>query len=120
MAGLLPVLFGKLSMSSAEKLCVVDDVLFIKGRGLVISTSIWRGVTVKVNDWVELRSVDGTSNFAKIKSIDMVRCPPNEERAASAGRRYTFTLAQIHRDGVKQGNEVWSVVGLPTEVSQMR
>ena len=93
-------------------------MFFITGRGPVIVMSLWKGGELKAGDWVELRSADGTSNFVKIKSFDMVRGSPNAKRIASTGGRYAFTLAEIRPNAVKQGDEVWSVYNLPAEYAR--
>ena len=100
-------------MPDAQKLCLVDDALFIKGRGPCITTNRWEGGELKVGDWIELRSADGENTRAQLKSFEMTHWVSTPR--TSVGGRYSLLLAHIDRSLIHPGVELWSVVDLPGE-----
>lgn len=104
-----------------EKLCLVEDTLFVKGRGLVLMTTHWQTGQIRVGDWIELRSAGGQSYDTPlqscVESIEMVRFAPGSERVVDAEHPGGLLLPNLSREDVHRGDEVWSVPDLPMRSS---
>lgn len=86
---------------------VVDDVVFIKGRGLVLTPGLWGEGEATIGDIVEIRSADGQITSACIKSIDWQRRSDHQPAAVRMGQPGPVLITPSNTI-VKRGDEVWS------------
>ena len=98
-------------MPIPRQLCVVEDMFFIKGRGLVITTGRWQGGSLRPGDWIDLHSSTGERNSAEIKSIEGVRFIPGQPHIVDAHHFGGLLLADISRDTFHTGDQIWSTGG---------
>ena len=84
-----------------KRLCIIEDVFLISGRGLVVLPGIpltgnWH---VKAGTPIELRKPNGSTRESKIRGIEMIR-----------GTRQILPIllgAGLTKDDVPIGTEIW-------------
>lgn len=102
-------------LQSPELLCVVEDVFIITGRGIVVKPGRWQSGQVQSGNWVEVRTTQGHSHMARVSSVEIAYSAPRYKMIVNADNPAPFLLADVGREDVHKGDEVWSVASLPVD-----
>jgi len=90
-------------MPGQKQLCYIEDVFTVIGRGIVVVPTGLKS-TMKAQDWIEIRSGDGSRYVARVRSL-----------VKAANNKQGFLLSSVTREEVQSGDEIWSVVEPPAK-----
>jgi hypothetical protein len=92
-----------------NRLFIVQGVATVTGRGTVLLCDKWESGQARVGDWVQIRSKEGESLFARISSLEWGGKPEKDGRVAQPGYPSHLLFTSIKPGDVAGGDEVWSV-----------
>ena len=102
-------------MAGQKRLCYIEDVITMVGRGIVIKPDKIREGQVRPGDWIEIRSADGSNHVAKVRTIELIRFPPGKAPVADANHAGGLLITSLTREEVHADDEVWTVTHPPAK-----